>query len=206
MGMKSTRVATVLIAAVVALLAPTDAAGQLLSVTAQAGFFVPIGDYDDATAEADELIREREGTFAFGGSINLNLPLSPFGVRFSADYVTGSTLSQGGVTGGSKNSGDANTLYLAGDAVLTPLPRLLFLEPFVLVGAGYRNTSFDVEAPPSDLSEGDLVGHLGIGLDVAMGGVGIVAEVADFLARGGDGGPTLEHDLFVTAGVRIPVF
>src|SRR5690606_13975331 len=128
---------------IAALLASTAsvAHAQIVSVTARAGVFVPIGDYGEATAETDELLREREGTFAFGGSINLDPPLSPFGVRFSADYVTGSTISSSGISDGSDDEGDASTLYVAGDLILTPLPRLIIVQPFAVVGAGYRHIS-----------------------------------------------------------------
>ena len=185
--------------------AAADASAQILSLTARGGLFAPIGDYDEAQGEADEILRDREGQFTFGGAINLNPPLSPFALRLNADYVTGSTLSREGVTGGAENEGDAETLYIAGDLILTPLPRIIVLQPFVAVGAGYRHTEFNVENIPS-VTDGDLVGHLGLGFDARLGGFGLVAEVADYIARGGDAGPSIEHDLFLTAGVKIPIF
>lgn len=192
------------LAALLGLLTPVDSVAQVLSVTARAGVFAPVGDYDEAQASADELLREREGNFAFGASINLKPPLSPFGVRFVTDYVTGSTLSRDGVTNGPEDNADAKTLYTGGDVLLTPIPRLLILQPFVAVGAGYRHTSFDNQNLP-DFTEGDLVGHVGLGFDVGLGGLGLVAELSDYIARGIEGGPDWEHDLFLTAGIKIPL-
>jgi hypothetical protein len=87
-----------------------------------------------------------------------------------------------------------------------PLPRLL-VQPYLLGGVGLKRQDFSFtddglgENPlPSDRT--DLALHVGIGADLMLGGVGIMAEVTDYVTRTEE--KTFgQHDAFAFVGLRI---
>jgi hypothetical protein len=123
-------------------------------------------------------------------------------------YASGATLNEGGVDG-QDDIGEGKLLAVAGDLVLRPIPRLLIVQPYLIAGAGLRREvySFDDDgvgdALPSDKS--DFALHAGLGVDVMLGRIGLVAEVTDFITQD-ENDDWSQHDAFGFVGLKFRVF
>jgi hypothetical protein len=190
----------VLLAAIAAglFVLPAAPASAQIYITPTAGVYIPATDLDNLQAEAEETRLDRSGTFGIGMNVELGW------LRGTLAYATGATISEDGVGGG--DVGDGSVLAVAADLVVRPLPRLL-VQPYLLGGVGLKRQdfSFDEEGLsgnplPSDRT--DFALHAGIGADVMLGRIGVMAEITDFITRNEDS-TFGQHDAFAMVGLRI---
>lgn len=186
-----------------ALLLPAAAHAQGISVTPSIGIYIPASDLYELRDNADQIVRvDREGTLALGANVQLGM------LRGSVAYATGAQLNEGGVSG-QDDIGEGKLLAVAADLVLRPIPRLIIVQPYLIAGAGLRREdySFDDDgvsnALPSDKS--DFALHAGLGVDVSLGGLGLVAEVTDFITQD-EGDKWDQHDAFAFVGLKFRLF
>jgi len=172
------------------------AAGQGVSITPQLGVYIPASDFYELRDEADQIRLEKEGTLGLGLAVELGW------LRGSIAYATGATLNERGVSG-RENIGEGSVLTAAADLVIRPLPRLL-VQPYLLGGIGLKNADYDAdggigEAFPED--ETEVAAHVGLGADLMLGRIGILAEFTDFISRDPDGDWGV-HDAFAMVGLK----
>jgi hypothetical protein len=180
-------------------LGSAEAAQAQIHITPAAGAFIPASDLRDLKDQAEQTRLDRSGTLGLGLNVELGW------LRGSIAYATGATISDDGVSGEAE-IGDGSVLAVAADIVVRPLPRLL-VQPYLLGGAGLKRQDFSFdddglgENPlPSDRT--DFALHVGIGADVMFGGVGIMAEITDYVTRTEE--KTFgQHDAFALVGLRI---
>ena len=184
-------------------LAPAAVQAQGISVTPMAGVFIPASDLYEIRDEAEQIFEvEKEAAFGLGLNVELGW------LRGSVAYATGATLNEGGVDG-QENIGEGKLLAVAGDLVLRPIPRLIVVQPYLIAGAGLRREDFSYEddglsnALPSDKSNFAL--HAGLGVDVMLGRLGVVAEVTDFISQDEEDDWS-QHDAFGFVGLKFRVF
>lgn len=102
----------------------------------------------------------------------------------------------------------AGTLGLAGD-LIGRLPVSRRLGTYLMGGVGLKRWLVDREVGIGSFVESEtrLAGHLGAGLELAVGPGGVVLEVGDWITGGAsENGPSIgdenvRHDVFVTVGV-----
>jgi hypothetical protein len=184
-------------------LVPGALQAQGISVTPMAGVYIPASDLYEIRDDAEQIFEvDKEGTFALGLNVELGW------LRGSVAYASGATLNEGGVAG-QDEIGEGKLLAVAGDLVLRPIPRLLIVQPYLIAGAGLRREDFSFEddgvgnALPSDKS--DFALHAGLGVDVMLGRLGIVAEVTDFITQDEEDDWS-QHDAFGFVGLKFRVF
>jgi hypothetical protein len=187
----------VTVAAVAAFVAmPAEGAAQL-HVTPAIGAYIPASNLQALREETQQRRLEREGTFGLG------LNLDAGWLRGSIAYASGASISESGVQNRDA-LGDGSVLAVAADLVLRPLPRLL-VQPYLLGGLGlkrldYSYTQEGLSHPlPADRREVAL--HAGLGADLMLGRIGIMAEITDYITRHEDGGFG-QHDAFAFVGLR----
>ena len=191
--------------------------GLDVQLVPKVGFYSPVTDLQAAADAAGEIVDDRGGSLAIGLALDLGVPLSPLNVRVGFDYVTASEFTYADTTGADlEANGEQTMLAIAGDVILRPIPKLLIVQPYLLAGAGVKryDFSFADAADGSDVeeafpeSETDFTVHAGLGLDLGIGPIALVAELSDYVswydAEGGDS--EMQHDLFVMAGVRVGLF
>jgi len=77
---------------------------------------------------------------------------------------------------------------------------VLPVRPYLLVGAGVKR--YDLDG-----SESDFTGHVGGGVDVKFGPIGVVAEISDFISQFESAGEKkLQNDIFARVGFRVGMF
>ena len=188
--------ATAVLAAAL-LLGGGDVAAQGISITPSAGAYIPASDFYDLRDELNDGIVEadREAAFALGLALEMGW------LRGSLAYATGAEISRDGIEG-SKRIGEGSLLLGAADLVLRPIPRV-FVQPYLLGGVGFRNTSYDSDQPTAILPEGETSAalHVGLGADLLLGSVSLVAEVTDFISQNADD-EWSEHDAFAMIGLK----
>ena len=189
--------------AAAALLVPTVSRAQGISVTPTAGVYIPASDLYQLRDDAEQIFTvDKEGTFALGANIELGM------FRGTLAYASGAQLNQRGVSNNDA-IGEGKVLAVAGDVVLRPIPRLIIVQPYLLAGAGLRREdySFDddgvADALPSDKS--DFALHAGIGADIMLGRIGVVAEVSDFITKDEED-KWGQHDAFAFVGLKLRLF
>ncbi|NJD09470.1 MAG: hypothetical protein FIB01_03145 [Gemmatimonadetes bacterium] len=172
------------------------AAGQGATITPQLGVYIPASSFYELRDQANTVKLEKEGTLALGLAVETDW------LRGSLAYATGATLNEHGV-GDRQDIGNGSVLAAAADVVLRPLPRIL-VQPYLLAGVGLKNVNYDPDADATDLFPEDLTefaGHFGLGADLFLGGIGLAAEVSDFISRDPDGS-WKQHDAFATVGLK----
>jgi hypothetical protein len=172
------------------------AAAQGVSITPQLGAYIPASDFYELRDQANEIRLEKEGTLGLGLVVELGW------LRGSIAYATGSTLSERGVSD-RENIGNGSVLAAAADLVIRPLPRVL-IQPYLLGGIGLLNAGFNAddgvgEAFPEEDTE--VAAHVGLGADLMLGRIGIMAEITDFISRDPDGDWAV-HDAFAMVGLK----
>lgn len=188
--------------AAAALAVPAVSHAQGISVTPAAGLYIPASDLYHLRDEAREATVDKEGTFAMGLNVEFG------SLRGSIAYASGATLNDRGVENRGE-IGEGKVLAVAGDLVLRPIPRLIIVQPYLLLGAGLRREDYSYEddglsdALPEDQS--DFAFHAGIGADVMLGRIGIVAEITDFITQEPTGNWD-QHDAFGFVGLKFKVF
>ena len=192
--------------------------GVGLELVPKVGFYTAAADLEAARTAAGEVVDDRGGSLALGLAVDFGVALMPVSFRVGFDYVSGSEFTYADTTGADlEASGEQTMLAIAGDVVLRPLPRLVIVQPYLLAGAGVKRYDFsfsDVDAG-SDAesvfpeSQTDFTLHAGLGLDLGLGPIALVAEASDYVswyeAEGGDG-TELQNDLFVMVGIRVGLF
>jgi hypothetical protein len=194
--MQGTATMRLVTAAALLALCPAGLRGQV-HITPAIGAYIPASDLQDLRDEAAQRRLTRQSTAGFGLNVEAGW------LRGSVAYASGARITERGVQDRDR-IGDGSVLAVAADAVLRPLPRLL-VQPYVLAGAGLKRQDYSwsgegLSSPlPADRREVAL--HIGIGGDVMLGGVGIMAEITDYITRHDDGGFG-QHDAFAFVGLR----
>jgi hypothetical protein len=194
--MKNTSFALAAVAALLVLV-PGDAGAQLY-VTPALGAYIPASDLRDLRGETEQRRLSREGTLGLG------LNLEAGWLRGSIAYASGATINESGVQNRDA-VGDGSVLAVAADLVLRPLPRLL-VQPYLLGGAGFKRLDYSYAAEglshPLPADRRDVALHVGLGADVMFGGIGVMAEITDYITRH-PGGGFGQHDAFAFVGLRV---
>lgn len=179
-----------------ALMVPGLASAQGLHITPSVGVFIPASDVDGVRDGVDDTRLAREGTLGLGLNIDSGW------LRGSIAYASGATISEDGTDG---DIGDGSVLAVAADIVVRPLPRMV-VQPYLLGGVGFKrqNFSYDDEGLGNPLPEDqrDLTLHFGVGADLMFGGIGIMAEITDFLSQD-TADEWNQHDAFAMIGIRL---
>jgi hypothetical protein len=182
-----------------ALLFATPAFAQLPGINvhlgARAGVFTPLG----ALAEIGTVESKLKSGLAIGASLELDIPLSPINVRANLDAAMGAKIQNNGVD----TNGEVDIVAITGDLVFRPIPRV-FLQPYLLAGAGIKRYSFENVNGAED--DSDFTGHIGAGADLKVGPLSVFGEVSDYISsfkfnENADG--KLQNDVFVMVGFRI---
>jgi serine/threonine protein kinase len=102
----------------------------------------------------------------------------------------------------------ADVLALVADVVYRPLPRIVLVQPYVMAGGGLKRYNFrDNTGNLEDVlpgSSSDFTVHLGAGLDVGLGPIRLVGEVADYISWFRlEGDRNVQNDLFFMVGFRV---
>ena len=192
------------IATMFLVLVPAAASAQIpginLNLGARAGMFSPRSTLAETTF-GDLKLKSGLGV---GASLELDLPLSPINVRANLDAALGAKVMLDDVEGDE----DVDVIAITGDLVFRPLPRIVVFQPYLLAGAGIKKYSFesDPDFPDDDLDESDFTGHIGLGGDLKLGPIAVLAELSDYISsfkNEGTGDSKLQNDLFIMIGFRI---
>jgi len=173
---------------------------QGISITPQIGFYVPGNDLDSLRAGAQSVRVNREGNLALGLNIDIGF------LRGSLAYASSAKLND--QTSTNTKIGDAKVLAVAGDVVLRPIPRLIIVQPYLLLGAGLRRTNYSYESSgisnafPKD--DSDFALHGGVGADIMLGPIGVSAEITDFVSKNTED-KWKQHDAFGFVGLKLKI-
>lgn len=199
------------LAGTTALLAMTavGAAAQGITISPLVGVYSQANSLDQLRGNINSMSIERQSALALGGSVEVGF------LRGSLNYVSGATIQQSGssfptATG---DIGTGRILMGAADLVIRPIPRLIVLQPYGLAGIGFKNFNYDVHQNISSAigtvrNHSTAAFHAGIGADLMLGGVGIMAEITDYIAKAdtNDSNKGLQHDAYGLVGLRFKVF
>jgi opacity protein-like surface antigen len=189
--------------AAAALAAPAAVHAQSITVTPSAGLYIPASDFYHLRDDAQRATIEKEGTLGLGLNVEFG------SLRGSIAYATGSQINDRDGVVNQENIGEGTVLAIAGDFVFRPIPRIVVVQPYLLLGAGLRREDYSYEddgirdAFPEGQS--DFAFHAGIGADVMFGKIGIVAEITDFITQEPTG-EWSQHDAFGFVGLKFRVF
>jgi hypothetical protein len=185
------------------LLVPAMSHAQGITVTPSIGVYIPASDVYQLRDDAQQIFNvDKEGTLALGLNVQLGM------LRGSIAYASGAQLNERGVQN-REAVGEGKLLTVAGDVVLRPIPRLIIVQPYLIAGAGLRREDYSyaddgvANALPSDQSDFGL--HAGIGADVMLGKIGLVAEFTDFITKD-EADDWAQHDAFAFVGLKLKVF
>ena len=183
-------------------LAAIPALGQAqgIAITPAVGAYVPAGSFRELQTTAEH---KREATLGLGLNIDFG------SLRGSLAYATGATINEDGVSGKSE-IGEGSVLAVTGALVLRPIPRILILQPYILGGAGLKQQKFNYNDSGlggafDDEDDSDLTLHVGIGADIMIGRIGLVAEISDFISKNLDD-KWKTHDAFALVGLKLQIF
>lgn len=171
-------------------------------------FLSGVGSVGDISGEVGAALGRAQSVLSWGGSVAFGSRNGTVNVRLTGLRTTGSLVSTTEGVESAAGTTPNKLLFLTGDLVLRPIPRVL-VQPYALGGVGARRLS--VEAFGGTAGEvnvdprWDPSVQVGIGADVRVGNVTLGLEVVDYLS-GFDSDGGLQHDAFVFAAVGIPVF
>lgn len=184
-------------------LAPTAVSAQIpginINLGARAGMFTPMSTLAETTL-GDLKLKPGLGV---GASLELDLPLSPINVRANIDAALGAKMELDGVE---QEDAEVDVIAITGDLVFRPLPRIVVFQPYLLAGAGIKRYSFESDFGGFTADESDFTGHVGIGGDLKLGPLAVLAELSDYISsfkNEGTGESKLQNDVFVMVGFRI---
>lgn len=170
-----------------------------VTITPQIGVYVPGDDFEALRAGADSVSVNKEGALALGLNVELGF------LRGTVAYASAAKLNRRGVSGESE-VGEGKLLAVAADVLLRPIPRLLIFQPYLIAGAGLRRAdySYDTDGLSNAFPENDsdFALHAGIGADVALGPLGVSAEITDFISKNEDN-KWKRHDAFGFVGLKL---
>jgi len=181
------------LALALATLAPAAPALAQLHITPTAGAYHPGEAPMDLGDSGVRLFRGR----ALGLGMNIEAGI----LRGTIAYASGATITGDGAEG---DLGEGTLLAMTAGVALRPLPRLLGLQPYALLGGGVKrfgyswNDSRFNDVLPSN--EREFVFQYGAGADLMLGGLGLIAEVYDMVAPELD--DSRRHDTFLQLGLR----
>jgi hypothetical protein len=172
-----------------------------LRLIPQVGLFAPASELPSPSEAVD--FGKRESTLAFGAALELG------NLRVSVLHATDGDVPIEGI--GCEECARSTVTTATAALVIRPLPELGFVQPFVLLGGGWKRYDFDVD----ELDDGvvgavlddsnDLTAHLGIGVELGLGGTRLLFELQDLASRFDEEGveARFQHDLFLTVGVAL---
>jgi len=173
----------------------------------QAGLFAPVSDLGevDTGAEAWD-VGTRESSLAYGLGVEMG-NRGGVSLRLTGLYGSDSEVPIDGV-GCSGSDCTLRSTLLAGSAalVLRLIPPLAVVQPYFVLGAGFKRYNFDFATESyrdlfSDRSK--ATGQLGLGLDWNFGSLGMQFEVSDFVSGAVFDDGTAQHDFILTLGLVI---
>jgi hypothetical protein len=196
-GKISTAVLTV--GLVAGALLPAAGSAQGITISPMVGGYVPAGSFRDLRQQTGERW-ERGGTLGLGANIEMGF------LRGTIAYASGANISRDGLSGQSE-IGDGSVLAGAIDVVMRPLPRLIAVQPYILGGAGYKKESYSFDSQTINQidDDNDFVLHAGIGVDLSLGKLALVAEFTDFIGRDNNDSWKV-HDGFGMVGLKLRLF
>ena len=169
-----------------------------ISITPQVGVYVPGDDFESLRSGADSVSINKEGSLALGLNIEMGI------LRGSVAYASAAKLNESGVNG--EEVGEGKLLAVAADVVLRPIPRLLILQPYLILGGGLRRADYDFDtdgvANAFPENDSDFALHAGLGADVMLGPLGVTAEITDFISKNEED-KWKRHDGFGFVGVKL---
>jgi len=174
------------------LVATASLAHAQVAITPMAGGYVPASDVNQVPGTAANIAKTRDGTLSLGADLDLGA------FRLSGAYATGTTIKNAS----RQDIGKGSVLATTADLVIRPLPRIV-VQPYLVAGAGEKFYKYDQS--PTLFSGGDrkaFAVHGGLGADVMLGSVGVVAELTDFVSKGADSKWDV-HDAFLMAGLKL---
>lgn len=158
------------------------------------GGYVPASNVNQVQGSATNIAKTRDGTLSLGMNVDFGM------LRGTLAYASGTTIKNAS----KQDIGKGNVLAAAADLVIRPLPRL-FVQPYLIAGAGEKFYRYDESTTlASGGSNQDFAFHGGLGADLMLGHVGVVAELTDFLSKGADAKWNV-HDAFLMVGLRLPI-
>lgn len=181
------------------------------------GLYVPvsdIGQIQHANVEGVVEFGRAQSTLAFGlaGEFGSDEGAS---ARLNLGYATASDIPIGGV--GCETCSARNTLLLATlTIVLRPIPEVIGIQPYALLGGGIKRYNFDLKNFQEDGLGGALAdqtqgaAQLGVGTDVNLLGLGLFTEVNAYFngidpikEAAGISSSKLQADFVFSAGVAL---
>jgi hypothetical protein len=181
-----------LVSATALLVAAVSTAHAQVAITPLIGGYVPASDVNQISGSASNIAKTRDGTLSLGADLDFGL------LRGSVAYASGTTIKNAS----RQDIGKGSVLATTADLVIRPLPRIL-VQPYIVAGAGEKFFKYDES--PTLLSGGNKQSfalHGGLGADVMLGSVGVVAELTDFVSRGVDDKWNV-HDAFLMVGLKL---
>jgi len=182
---------------------PATLVAQGVAIAPTIGAYVPAGSFSELERSGSASELKRGATLGVGLNIDLGA------LRGTFAYASGAQIDEEGDINNREDIGDGSVLVGTAALVLRPIPRILILQPYLLIGGGFKqlNYSFNddaiAEAFPKD--ERDLTGHIGIGADLSIGRLALLVEVNDFISQNAqDKWDT--HDAFGMVGLRLRLF
>lgn len=175
---------------------------QHANLTINGGSYRQGGNFMTLKDNAKVVDLAAKSTFALGANLELR------SIRFTAAYVTGSTIGEHGIEGADQ-IGEGTLLAAAADIVVRPLPRIL-VQPYILGGVGLKRNGYSfnndetADLYPELQPTTDLALHWGIGADLMLGGVGVMTEFNDFVTFNDK--KFGRHDAFAVVGLRLRLF
>ena len=179
----------------IALVAAVPMIAQAQAVSAMFGGYLPATNVSQVTTSATSVAQSRQGTLSLGANLDLGM------LRGSFAYATGTTIQNAS----RQDVGKGNVLGAAADLVIRPLPRI-FVQPYLIAGAGEKFYKYDSTATlaMNGMSQRNFALHGGIGADMMLGGMGVVAELTDFLSKDGATPAKWDnHDAFLMVGMKV---
>lgn len=193
-----------------------DAGAQVPGISVQLvpkiGAYLPVSDLAEAQSGAQTIAKELEASLAIGLGVELDLPMLPVNLRGNLEYATGSEVSSEGV---GAEANETTLLVVVGDVVFRPLPRIVVVQPYLLAGAGLKRYDFDIQEGTATAfdDESDFTFHLGVGVDIKLGPIALLAEVSDYISKfepangtTGESESKTQNDLFGMVGFKVGLF
>lgn len=194
-----------------------EAAAQSFRLMPSVGLYAPTSDLGEVTGDGFEGVVDfgkTKSTLAFGLAGEVGSQGGGLGLRANLGYATASDVPVSWA--GCETCSARSTMFVGTAAAsLRPIPRIVGLQPYFLLGAGIKRYAFDREdfeeegfdGLLNDQTKGTL--QLGLGADFSLGGIGLFAELSDYISRvepasdqsGLSFDSDLQNDLMFTVGV-----
>ena len=178
-------------------LAAAQVPGVGLTLIPKAGLYQSAGDLVDGLTTQD--------AFAYGAALELKVMLIPFAIRANVERTQATDIENAA----GDRVGTVTMTNITGDLLLRPLPSIIPVQPYLLGGGGvkqYKFRDFATGSFGSTDDHSDPTLHVGAGVGVGIGPLGINIEAGDYISRFKFAGETkLQNDLYGTLGIRIGI-